>query len=236
MLKGKIIKVKELTEKQKVEMFDLMTLHYDNYKLENFKSDLFKKEDIVLELDEKSKIMGFTTIEYVDIDVENKPIKLLFSGDTIIHKDYWANNNLISDWFNFIYKKSLEIKPVDFYWLLFSKGYKTYKYLPLFFKNFYPCYGSPTPVFEQKIIDSYALKYYPDNYNKQTGVIEMNRKKDYLKNFAAEIPNNMLNNKNVQFFLEKNPNFRLGNELVCCAKIDFNNLSRVSKKIIGVKG
>ena len=53
MLKGKIIKVKELTEKQKVEMFDLMTLHYDNYKLENFKSDLFKKEDVVLELDEK---------------------------------------------------------------------------------------------------------------------------------------------------------------------------------------
>ena len=31
------------------------------------------------------------------------------------------------------------------YWLLTSKGYKTYRFLPVFFNEFYPCFSSPTP-------------------------------------------------------------------------------------------
>ena len=41
-----------------------------------------------------------------------------------------------------------------------------------------------------------------------------------------------LKNKNIQFFLRKNPNYQKGDELVCLAEISFDNLTNLGKRVL----
>ena len=41
-----------------------------------------------------------------------------------------------------------------------------------------------------------------------------------------------LKNKNIKFFLGKNPNYQKGDELVCLAEISFDNLTNLGKRVL----
>ena len=127
VLKSSIIQIEKLTKNDIDNMYNLMCEYYENIKKNNFTSDLLKKYQAILLKDDKCNIKGFTTVALYDITIDKTPIKLLFSGDTVIHKDYWSNNDLMTIWI----KNVMELKKKHkekFYWLLMSKGYKTYKY------------------------------------------------------------------------------------------------------------
>lgn len=212
-------------------MFELMSEYFDNLKKENFISDLNKKEDLLIMRNETDEIKGFSTLVILDLPLKNEIVKLLFQGDSIIHHDYWGDTDSIKTWIEYAYKK-LDSFTDKFYWLLLSKGYKTYKYLPVFFEEFYPRVNTVTPEFEQEIMDNYGYTYYKDGYDKEKGIIEMNLKKDYLKDWVAEIPENKLKDKNIEFFVQKNPDYRKGNELICLARITRENLKKPGRKVI----
>lgn len=230
MLKSSVIKISELTENNIESMFNLMSKYYANLKKDNFFSDLEDKEDIIILKDNKGAIKGFSSIVIQDLFINNERVKLLFSGDTVIHSEYWGDTDIRRTWLEYAYKQ-MDLFDEKFYWLLFSKGYKTYKYLPVFFTDFYPRFDKQTPEFEQKIIDAYGYKYYPDNYNVEKGVIEMNQKKDYLKDWVAEIPEGKLKDKNIEFFMQKNPDYKLGNELICLTRITADNFTKAGMKV-----
>jgi hypothetical protein len=59
----------------------------------------------------------------------------------------------------------------DCYWLLFSKGYKTYRFLATYLHHFYPRHDTPTPVFEKKLIDWFGTYKYPEHYRKESGLL-----------------------------------------------------------------
>lgn len=231
MLKSSIIKVSDLTEKNINTMFELMSEYFDNLKKENFISDFSKKEDVMIMKDENGEIKGFSTLAILDLPVKNETVKLLFQGDSIIHHDYWGDTDSIKTWIEYVYIK-LDSFTEKFYWLLLSKGYKTYKYLPVFFNEFYPRVNIGTPEFEQEIMDNYGYTYYKEAYNKEKGIIEMNQTKDYLKDWVAEVPESKLKDKNIEFFVQKNSDYRKGNELVCLASITRENLKKSGRKVI----
>jgi hypothetical protein len=226
MLKGKIIKVKNLSDEQIKNMYSIMTKYFDNIIESVFYDDLSKKEDAVLLCDENDIIHGFTSIAIFPYD---ECTQLIFSGDTIIEKEHWGNNNLQPIWINNALAHAEEFDGKT-YWLLLSKGYKTYEFLPAFFNNFFPRVETETPEKTQKIIDVFAHQQFGDKY--QNGVWVAG--KDFLKKNFAVISKMQLKDKNVAFFLEKNPNYINGNELVCIAELSVDNLNRVGRRILGI--
>lgn len=231
MLNSSVIKVSDLTEQNISTMFELMSGYFDNLKKENFISDLVEKEDILIMRNEKDEIKGFSTLAILDLPVNGETVKLLFSGDSIVHYDYWGDRDATKTWIEYAYQK-LDSFQEKFYWLLLSKGYKTYKFLPVFFNEFYPRANTQTPEFEQAILDNYGYTYYKEFYNKEKGIIEMNQQKDYLKDWLADIPESKLKDENIAFFANKNPDYSKGNELVCLARITRENLKKSGRKIV----
>ncbi len=233
MLKGKVYLLQEISSDEVESMYELMSEYYENVTKTNFISDLKKKNRIILLKDDKGGIKGFTTIVLYDAQIDGIKVKLLFSGDTVIHKDYWSNNDLMQVWI----KNALSMKTnfkEGLYWLLMSKGYKTYKYLSSFYKEFYPRFDKSTPDFEQKLINYFGEKFYPLNYDKNTGIIVLNGKKDYLKEEFSKIPEEKLKDKNIEFFVRKNPFYYKGNELVCISELSEENLNKAGKRVLGI--
>ena len=77
-------------------MYDLMSCYYDNMCRESFDQDLEEKDWVIIATHPLSRhVMGFSTQMLIDVEGHSdigKPIKVLFSGDTIIERDFWARN------------------------------------------------------------------------------------------------------------------------------------------------
>ena len=229
MLKGQIKPISEYNRQEVEKMFSLMTEFYDNIDKQVFLKDFLNKDYCLTLYHETDGLVGFTTQKLLNFDANGKTVHGIFSGDTIIHKDYWGSTELFRVWSEFWFEFAEQYD--EFYWFLICKGYKTYRIMPLFWNEFYPNYKTQTPPYEQSIIDAYAELLYPDEYNRVTGVIEYKSVKDKLKDGVADIDEHQLRNKDISYFCTKNPNHTNGNDLACLAKID---KSLLKKRMLGL--
>lgn len=217
-MRGQIKPVGEYTEQEIVTMYQLMAEFYDNVDEAVFRRDFFDK-DYCLSLEhETAGLVGFTTQKQMEVDIGEKTVHGIFSGDTIIHKKYWGDVTLFKVWANFWFDFAESYE--EFYWFLICKGYKTYRILPLFWQEFYPNFRMATPSYEKRIIDAYAGRIYPGEYNPETGVIEYKSVKDKLKEGVADIGEHEMKNQDIAYFCRTNPGYTEGNDLACLARIE----------------
>ncbi len=229
MLKGEVKPILEYSDADKERMYVLMKEFYDNVDRKVFNRD-FNDKDYCLTLTHKTEgLVGFTTQKVIALDVNGKTVHGMFSGDTIIHKDYWGSMELFRIWARFWFDFASRYE--EFYWFLICKGHKTYRILPLFWTEFYPRVETPTPEFEQSILHAYAKLLFPDDYNPVSGVIEYKSIKDKLKEGVADIGEQQLRNRDTAYFVERNPGYMRGNDLVCLARID---KALLKPKVIGL--
>ena len=228
-LKYKLATTKSINESEIKRMFSLMQENYDFILFENFKKDLIKKNYVGLLVDYNMTIQGFTTYAINPNNYFNKHYNILFSGDTVISENFTGTQELVKGWgktVGFFIKKYPEKKLL---WYLMSKGYKTYLYLPFFFKKYYPALDiNRNDMKLKKIANEFSSLIYPDSWNKKLGVIKFNKRLGQIK--AKHISkSNFKRNRHIDFFLKKNPGYVNGDELVCMAEVDIDNLLRFPK-------
>ncbi len=232
-LKGSLIAVGDLSISDKRSMLHIMQKYYENVTEEKFYCDLNEKSSaIILKDTESDKIKGFSTIINIEAEVFGVPVKAVFSGDTIIDKDFWGDHWLVRLLGRYFLENIRNIPSMRLYWFLICKGYKTYRYLPLYFKKFYPCFNIETPPFEKTVIDSFALHKYPDNYDPVACLIRFNGKAEYLKEGVADVTDARLKNSHIDFFQKSNPGHLKGDELACVAELSKGNFSDVFYRIV----
>lgn len=230
MLKGKILPVSEFSAADISVMYALMAEFYDDTDEQVFLRD-FRDKDYCLALyHDTDGLVGFTTQKVMSLDVDGRIVHGIFSGDTIIHKSHWGDMELFKVWARFWFDYAQRYD--EFYWFLICKGYKTYRILPLFWTEFYPARGKETPDNMQRIIDAYAEKMYPNEYDKTDGVIKYDHVKDKLKAGVADVGEHEMKNKDIAFFCEKNPSHVCGNDLACIAKIDKSALKKRAVELL----
>jgi len=233
-LEGDVLKITDLEKHQIDDMFKLFSEYYDNVTQSKFVSDLMEKDWVVLLKDGLSgQIRGFSTQMLLSSEIDGVAIKAIFSGDTIIHKDFWGEPTLARIWLNTFIQLAQKHKDVKLYWFLISMGYRTYRFLPVYFKNFYPRYDQKTPEFDQKVLDAFAAQKYPKEYDPQTGIIKHAILKEKLKSGVADVSEAKLRNPHVEYFFKRNLEFLDGDELACLTLIEENNLKSIAFRVMG---
>lgn len=232
------VKVSTLKPAEVEEMFCLFCDYYANVSVDQFKKDLFKKDHVFLMRDPLfPDIKGFSTIVSVVAQPLNqgKPVRGFFSGDTVVHQDYWGQGALGVAFLKFLFLQKLRRPFEPLYWFLISKGYKTYLLMANNFPCHYPRYEKPTPPDIQALLDSFASQLYPEGYDPLLGTIAAPdpEQKDRLKTQVAPIGDVLLkHNPRIAFFVEKNPGWKQGNELACLAEMTFAMPFQYQSKII----
>jgi len=231
-LHSRIVSVEQVTERERAAMFAIFTRHYDCVRFEKFISDLREKDCVLMLHNETGTICGFSTQKLLRVTVEGRPIRAVFSGDTIVDHAYWGEQELGRCWCRYVSAAYAEEADVPLYWFLISKGYRTYLYLPLFFERFYPNCHSPTPSLEQLVLDALAGATFPADYDPERGVVAFAQSQGQLKPHLAEIPARRLRDPHVQFFLARNPGYHKGDELACLAEISPCNMKLFARRIL----
>ena len=231
-MQSRIVPIEEVTDGDARTMYQIFYRHYDCVSRERFRSDLAEKDCVLVLRDVSEQICGFSTQRLLRVSVDGIPVRAVFSGDTIVDRAHWGEQELGRCWCRYVSSLYSEEPDIPLYWFLISKGYRTYLYLPLFFETFYPNCEAPTPEFEQRVLDTLATSKFPQYYRNGTGVIEFRESQGQLKPHLAEIPARRLSHPHVQFFLQRNPRFAQGCELACLAEISPSNMKLFAGRIL----
>lgn len=217
---AKIRSVESLTSLEIERMFQLMQLYYENVHKEQFKLDLLEKDHTILLHDRKTKaIQGFSTLLQVPMTVNQKQILGVYSGDTVLNKSYWGTAALGIAFLKYLWR----LKAVNFtkpvYWLLISKGYKTYLLMANNFTTHYPRYEAETPIYFKNVMKTFYRKKFAASYLPDLDLIRVNAPTCHLRENVAAIQKDQLRIPRVQFFQDKNPGWQNGDELTCIAEM-----------------
>jgi hypothetical protein len=144
----------------------------------------------------------------------------VFSGDTVIEKQYWGRHALQKAFLRHMFREKLKRPFKPLYWLLITKGYKTYLMMANNFAEHFPRYELSPPADRKAIAEAFYLKLFPEHYDPATGLIRLPAEACCLKSGVAEISNEMIaSNPRIAFFERANPEWRNGVELACLARM-----------------
>ena len=232
-LQNQVLPIQELNTDFIAKLYKLFATYYDNVSLKQFESDLAEKDFVIVLRDTNhGELRGFSTQQILRIGVDGITIRALFSGDTIIDPDFWGEQELVRGWCQIAGQALAEEPHVPLYWLLISKGYRTYLYLPVFYHEFWPRHDEVTPPFVQRILDALAYIKWPQYYKASLGLLQFPYSLGNLKSEIASIPSARMDDPHVKFFLERNPTYLQGTELVCLSPLSLENTKSIGRRLI----
>jgi hypothetical protein len=217
---------------QRDRMYALLAHYFANVTRPQFEQDLAEKEWVVLLSDVASgQVQGFSTLMRLQAVVDGQPIVAFFSGDTIIHRDYWGETELPRLWGQHVFGLAETSHEGPVYWFLISSGYKTYRFLPVFFREFYPTYRRPTPPSAKRVLDTLGHLKFPGEYDSTSGLIHFTKSVP-LRQGVADITARRLKDPHVAFFVTANPGHANGDQLACLVELNQANLTSAGRRML----
>lgn len=210
-------------------LYALFRNYYDHTSWEAFCADLTTKHYVVLLTNPHGEIRGFSTLEVFSFHHGGRFGRGIFSGDTIIHPEDWGQQALAKTWLSLAAQLHAEAPHDPWYWLLIAKGHRIYRLLSLFSKEFHPHWERPTPQATQDLMDDLAAQRFGHYYDRASGVVRFDLSRGQLIPSLADVPAKDMEKPAVRYFLERNPGYRQGDELVCLAPIRPENLTSLPR-------
>lgn len=221
--------IKNISSQERDEIIYLYLNYYAGSNAAQVMSDLNNKTEIIL-MTCKNTIVGFTTLELYEKQWQNKAIRIIYSGDTIVAKEHWGQQSLAFACITRMGQYKQEKPDLPLYWFLIVKGHRTYKYLPVFAKTFYPHWDYQIDELK-KLADFLARDKFAETYNPQTGILDFPESKGHLKEQYAYPNDNEKNKLSVRYFLKRNPEYIKGHELVCLCELSRENLKPLTRRV-----
>ena len=217
-----------LTATQRDEMFRLMDAHFHGVTADQFQRDLEEK-DWVLRFCREEQLIGFSTMQVYSTMHADRCINVIYSGDTVMSPEAWGSPVLARAWIALVRELQSRSPEAPWYWLLISSGFRTYRFLPVFWREFWPRHDAPdeTP----PLLAQLARDRFGPLFDSAKGVVRFPHPQR-LREHLSSVPDGRNEDPHVRFFLERNPDHDHGDELVCLAELSDANLTAAGRRMV----
>ena len=211
-------------------MFRLYAGHYEAVTAQRFQHDLADKTVVLLLYDSHGELGGFSTLAIDDIAFAGRTYRVLFSGDTLIEPAYWGCHEFAFAWLRLAGRIKAGCQERPLIWFLIVKGHRTYRYLHVFAKTFHPREGEHDASLAA-LASHLARQQFHEDYNPASGLVEFVPSRGQLKQDLAEPRPDEMSRTGVAYFLQRNPGFKLGHELVCVCDVEEDNMKPMTLRL-----
>jgi hypothetical protein len=238
-LSGSVVPIAATTPGERDQMYSLLAAYFRGTRRDQFDADLAEKEAVILLRDASSgQVQGFSTFMRLAAQVDRRDVVAFYSGDTIVAREYWGETMLSQLWSRTVLAEAdrivAERPSARVYWFLICSGYKTWRFLPVFFREYYPNPSTPTPPGVKRILDTLAQRKFGDQYLAGSGIVRFHRATP-LRRGIADVTEQRLRDPRVAFFSAMNPRHAEGDELACLTEMSRSNLTRAGERMVGAR-
>jgi hypothetical protein len=226
---GRLVARELLQEHELGQMFQLLSRHFEGVTPAQFQHDLSEKNWVIL-LEKGGCFVGFSTLLVYETLVDGEIYTVVYSGDTIVAAEGWNASTLPRTWIASVAQLRKRYPRGPYLWLLITSGFRTYRFLPLFWREFFPRFDSKTPSHWKHLTDLLATERFGRAYDARTGVVQFHTPQR-LRGPLATVPAGRHKDSHVAFFLSCNPGHGRGDELVCLTELSPNNLTPAGRRM-----
>jgi hypothetical protein len=219
----------QLTDAQLGAMEALLDEHFEGVSRATFRADLARKERVVWLEDERGALQGFTTFALAETDFEGERVRALYSGDTIVRPSARCSSALARAWIGAVEEARRARPEQRLYWLLIVSGLRTYRFLPVYWRAFWPRCDAPTPAAARRLLARLAGERYGSRFDEGAGLVRLEHPQRLRERSVSP---ERARDPHVAFFLQRNPGWRAGDELVCLAELSPANLTRAGARVL----
>lgn len=212
------------------DMYRLFARYYEGISRERFTADLSAKDTVILVYD-GTTLCGFSTLAVFSHEHRGTAVRVVFSGDTIIDRPYWGSQVFAFAWIRQIGRIAAAAPEMPLYWLLTVKGHRTYRYLPAFGLRFVPDWRGAADAALDALKDAVATRYFGAAYRQDSGIVHHERSLGHLAPEWAAVSAREARRPDVRFFLERNPGYAAGDELVCLCELAPGNMRPLTRRL-----
>ncbi|HTV39043.1 MAG TPA: hypothetical protein VMF08_00595 [Candidatus Sulfotelmatobacter sp.] len=220
----------ELSVERENEMLELLSKHFDGVTRPQFQADLAEKNWVIL-LVREGRLVGFSTLLAYETSFGREPVSVIYSGDTIVSPEAWNSPALSRVWITCVRELRRSYASGKYYWLLLTSGFRTYRFLPLFWREFYPRFDAPMPPDQKRLLDCLAKERFGAQYDPGNGVVRFAQPQK-LRDGTNLFPEGKASDPHVGYFLKQNPGYVTGEELVCLTELADENLTPAGRRMV----
>jgi len=229
-LRSRVVPRPSLDAEQRERMFVLMDECYEGVERQRFFHDLDNKQFVIVLDDPKETgaraLKGFSTLLVLARELDGEVVDVVFSGDTVIDPAHWGSKALQTAFGRFCLEKKLAHPRRRLFWLLLSKGFRTYLLAVNYFPRTFPKPGAQPPTSLVRFRDALATELWGSAYSPLTQVLHYDVPRDRVRAPLAPPPPESLRDPAVRFFTETNPRAHEGDELVCLVPLPLQDIGR----------
>jgi hypothetical protein len=226
---GRLVRRSDLGEAERAGMFALLTRHFEGVTRRGFDADLAEKNWVVV-LEEAGRMAGFSTLLIYETLHDGEPLTVVYSGDTIMERGAWNTAALPGSWIAAV-RTLREWHPGGrLYWLLLTSGFRTYRFLPVFWREFYPRHDAPTPAGTAALLSHLAAGRLGAAFLPGSGIARLPHPQVLAPDLRS-VPEGRSADPHVAFFFERNPGWIEGDEMVCLTEIAYENLTPAGRRM-----
>jgi hypothetical protein len=216
------VQASRLSDEDMQAMWAVFADYYRRSDFERFVLDLHEKSHvIVLRHKRDNTIKGFSTLQCYRQSVGARMVHIIYSGDTIVAREFWGQTALQRAFVWYICKYKLARPRVPVFWFLTSKGYKTYLLLSRNFPEYWPRHDKRTPELPRSIIHQFATQKFGKQWHPDLGLLRHTENSGRLAHHVAPITEEMRRKyPDIDFFARQNPNHETGDELCCIGLVN----------------
>jgi hypothetical protein len=224
-----LVRRAQLSPSQMNQMYGLLDRHFDGVTREQFDRDLAEKNWVIL-LAREERLVGFSTLLAYESSFRRAPVSVIYSGDTIVAREAWGTPALPRAWIAAVNQVRATVPRGQYFWLLLTSGFRTYRFLPVFWREFYPRFDRSTPTRQQELLEHLARERFGPQYDPGSGIVRFSQPQR-LRSDASGIPENRSADLHVSFFASRNPGWAQGDELVCLTELIPENLTAAGRRM-----
>ena len=222
-----------LTSDDLNRMHALLSEYFDGVTFTQFQQDLAEKNWVIL-IERSARLVGFTTLLAYELTYENEPLSVIYSGDTLVAPGKHGTPRQCQARVDRIGGHVAAALSARTAFTGFSSrpGFDRYRFLPLFWREFYPQHSSPTPEPSKMLLDFIATDKFGSQYDPASGIVRLKHPQAPSLSLA-HIPPGRCTDPHVAFFTRSGIRIMPdGDELVCRSTELFSaNLTPPSRRM-----
>ena len=233
-----VFEVESLTSAQRRGMFALLQSCFANASESQFNRDLDEKEWVVLGTDYRSGgIWSFTTLRRLRVTIDGERIMALFSGDTASRPDTRgavtaAGIRVVMR--KIFYEVARNAPNADrIYWFMISSTYKSYRLLPMIFRDYAPGLGRKMSEEETRIVVELS-KVKGLSFDPASGIVRLDNP-SIPRGLPSDTENTDADDPHVRFFRSANPGADKGDRLASLIRLSETNLTPLGERMIALE-
>lgn len=230
LIQSEIVPRDQLTSASAEEMFHLLAAHFEGVSRAQFERDLAEKNRVIL-LTRDKELVGFSTLLAYPTWFEGETLNVIYSGDTIVAPAAWGSTALPRAWVTAVEELRAGRPAARCFWLLLTSGFRTYRFLPVFWREFFPRFDCPMSPAARRLLNQLARERFGEQFDEADGLVRF-RNPQRLRDGLEKVSAARATNRHVAFFLAQNPGHANGDELVCLTELCPENLTAAGRRMM----